>query len=247
MHVMDMPLLVTVTISKGIMMKRFKWTANLSFWNHHQYKAVTSAGCLITVAPTKAAINQNVYGKTGCSVKDWRWGWPHMLRLHVGSCRCHNVDISTGWLPLERWGHHIALRQWSCLYRCIGIGGTSFPFFFAYFFSSSTFFCSFKYRKCFHSLPYSYKMRALCKWAFSVCSIKLSSCGLCIIIWPCLVKDIWSISCFPSLSNQTLQGVLYEVFTWISYRTIPFILPSQCYGAIVWLMCKYDLPYSTLV
>lgn len=127
----------------------------------------------------------------------------------------------------------------------------------AYLFSSSTFFCSFKWdrnRKCFHSLPYSYKMRTLCKWAFSACSIKLSSCGLCIIIWPCLVKDIWSISCFPSLSNQTLQGVLYEVFPWISYRTIPFILPSQCYGAIVWLMaedtycmCKYDLPRSTLV
>lgn len=85
-RLMDVPLLVTVTISKGIMMtERFTWTANLSFSNHHQYGAVTSPGCLIMVAPTKAAISQIVYCKTGCSVKDWGWGWPHMLRLHAAA------------------------------------------------------------------------------------------------------------------------------------------------------------------
>lgn len=74
--------------------------------------------------------------------------------------------------------------------------------------------------------------------------MKLSSCELCIISWPCLVKDIWPIGCFPSLSNQSLWGVVrwcVKTFKGVSYRTIPSVFPFQCCRAIVCLMAE-DIP-----
>ena len=71
---------------------------------------VTSPGCLVMVAQIKATISYVIFGKTGYSVKHSGWGWPHMLRLHAGSCRCHN--ISAGWLAwrdgdiLLPWGNN---------------------------------------------------------------------------------------------------------------------------------------------
>lgn len=53
---------------------------------------VISPGCLVMVAKKKAAISYVIFGETGYSVKHSGWGWPHMLRLHAGSCRCHNIS-----------------------------------------------------------------------------------------------------------------------------------------------------------
>lgn len=108
---------------------------------------VISPGCLIMVAKKKAAISYVIFGETGYSVKHSGWGWPHMLRLHAGSCRCHN--ISAGWLPwrdgdiLLPWGnnpvlfHHLNMLFFllcCLLLSCVLFSPSSFfPSFFPFF------------------------------------------------------------------------------------------------------------------
>lgn len=98
-HSTDTPLLVNGNISEGVLL-----TEQLQL---PKITTVTSPGCLIMVAWIKAAISYVIFGETGYSVKHQGWGWPHMLRLHAGSCRCHN--ISAGFLS---WRDEDILLPW---------------------------------------------------------------------------------------------------------------------------------------
>lgn len=150
------------------------------------------------VAPTKAAISQVVNVKTDCSVKDWRCGWPHMLRRHVGSCRCHSVRISTGWLPhlpwemgdiMLPWGKNLVFICWKYYSPCFvatvlsTFVVTKLCFFFLalashFFISSATYFigskdknwvsCIQNKKRLWLSFYPSSKSRAFCKWAWYI-------------------------------------------------------------------------------
>lgn len=88
-HLMGTSLLVNVTSSKGgMMIEQFTRTGNSSSWNHRRRASV---GHLSIRVLTKAAISRVVCGESRCFIEARGRGRLPMLRLHIGSCMCHNV------------------------------------------------------------------------------------------------------------------------------------------------------------